>query len=193
MDAAVKRAFDLLLSCILALFSLPVMLLAALAVKLDSPGPALYSQIRTGKDGRPFRVFKFRSMFQNAEQGGARWASEGDPRITRVGRFLRTSRIDELPQLWNVLKGEMSLIGPRPERPEFDASLAEQIPHYQTRYRIKPGLSGWAQVMYPYGASVDDAREKLAYDLYYIKNCSALLDAWITLKTIKVVLFRKGR
>jgi exopolysaccharide biosynthesis polyprenyl glycosylphosphotransferase len=192
-DAIVKRLFDLILGSILAVAAIPVMLLAALAVKMDSAGPILYSQMRTGKDGRPFRVFKFRSMVQNAEQGGVRWASERDPRITRVGHFLRTTRIDELPQLWNVLKGEMSLIGPRPERPEFDVTLTEQIPHYQTRYRIKPGLSGWAQVMYPYGASVDDAREKLAYDLYYIKNCSALLDVIITLKTMQVVFFRKGR
>ncbi|MDX1934088.1 MAG: sugar transferase [Capsulimonadales bacterium] len=192
-DVAAKRVTDIAFGGLLAVSLSPVMLLAALAVRLDSPGPILYSQIRTGKDGKPFRVFKFRSMYRDAEKQGARWASEQDPRITRVGRFLRTSRVDELPQLWNVLRGEMSLIGPRPERPEFDRLLSEQIPHYEARYAIKPGLSGWAQVMYPYGASVDDAREKLAYDLYYIKNCSAFLDLLITWKTVLVVLFRKGR
>jgi exopolysaccharide biosynthesis polyprenyl glycosylphosphotransferase len=189
-----KRAFDFLSATLLLLLLSPVMLLAALAVALDSAGPIFYSQLRTGKNGRPFRVYKFRSMRRDAERlGGAQWAQERDPRITRVGRWLRLTRVDELPQLWNVLRGDMSLIGPRPERPEFDTQLAEQIPYYDTRYRVKPGISGWAQVMYPYGASVDDAREKLAYDLYYLKNCSVYLDLVITLRTIQVVLFGKGR
>jgi exopolysaccharide biosynthesis polyprenyl glycosylphosphotransferase len=189
-----KRVFDLVAAALLLLFLSPVMLLAALAVAVDSPGSVFYSQMRTGKNGRPFRVHKFRSMRRDAERlGVAQWAQERDPRVTRVGRWLRLTRVDELPQLWNVLRGDMSLIGPRPERPEFDTQLAEQIPYYDTRYRVKPGISGWAQVMYPYGASVEDAREKLAYDLYYLKNCSVYLDLVITLRTIQVVLFGKGR
>jgi lipopolysaccharide/colanic/teichoic acid biosynthesis glycosyltransferase len=169
------------------------MLLVALAIKLDSPGPIFYSQQRTGLNGKTFKVHKFRSMYQDAEKRGVQWAQERDPRITRVGYWLRLMRIDELPQVWNVVKGEMSLIGPRPERPQFDAQLKEAIPYYDIRYLVKPGITGWAQVLYPYGASIEDAYEKLSYDLYYIKNYSIWLDIAIFFKTIRVVLLGKGR
>ncbi|MBD2343484.1 sugar transferase [Anabaena subtropica] len=188
-----KRLVDMILSCCLFVFLSPLMLLAALAIKLDSPGPVFYAQIRTGLEGKPFKVYKFRSMYQDAEKRGVQWADKQDPRITRVGRWLRITRIDELPQILNVLWGEMSLIGPRPERPEFDVKLRQEIPYYDLRYVVKPGITGWAQVMYPYGASVEDAYEKLAYDLYYIKNYSLALDLAIALKTIRVVLLGKGR
>ena len=188
-----KRLLDIILAWSLFLFLSPLMLLVVLAIKLDSPGPVLYTQMRTGLEGKPFRVYKFRSMYQDAEKRGVQWANEGDPRITRFGRWLRLTRIDELPQILNVLWGEMSLIGPRPERPEFDIKLRQEIPYYDLRYVIKPGITGWAQVMYPYGASVEDAYEKLAYDLYYIKNYSLALDLAIIFKTIRVVLLGKGR
>lgn len=188
-----KRVFDVIAASVLLVVLSPVIALAAIAVKLNSPGSLLYSQVRSGYNGQTFRVYKFRSMYQDAERLGAQWAMEHDPRVTSVGRWLRLTRIDELPQLWNVLNGEMSLIGPRPERPEFDVKLAEAIPYYNVRYSIKPGITGWAQVMYPYGASVDDARQKLSYDLYYIKHYSLLLDLVIALKTIRVVLLGKGR
>ncbi|MBD2664817.1 sugar transferase [Richelia sinica] len=188
-----KRAVDLLMAWILLVLLSPLMLLVMLAIKLDSPGPVFYSQLRTGLEGKPFKVYKFRSMYQDAEKRGAQWANERDPRITRVGRFIRLTRIDELPQILNVLRGEMSLIGPRPERPEFDVKLKQEIPYYDLRYVVKPGITGWAQVMYPYGASVEDAYEKLAYDLYYIKNYSLGLDLAIIFKTIRVVLLGKGR
>ncbi|MEH1869828.1 MAG: sugar transferase [Nostoc sp.] len=188
-----KRLVDIILAWSLFLFLSPLMLLTVLAIKLDSPGPVLYTQMRTGLEGKPFKVYKFRSMYQDAEKRGAQWAHEGDPRITRVGRWLRMTRIDELPQILNVLWGEMSLIGPRPERPEFDIKLRQEIPYYDLRYVVKPGITGWAQVMYPYGASVEDAYEKLAYDLYYIKNYSLALDLAIAFKTIRVVLLGKGR
>ena len=188
-----KRLIDLVVAGLLLLLLSPLMLLVALAIVLDSQGPVFYSQKRTGLNRKPFKVYKFRSMYQNAEAQGVQWASKKDPRITRVGWWLRLTRIDELPQLWNVLRGEMSLIGPRPERPEFDAELAQAIPYYDLRYLIAPGISGWAQVMYPYGASIEDAREKLSYDLYYIKNYSLLLDLEIALKTLRVVLLGKGR
>jgi exopolysaccharide biosynthesis polyprenyl glycosylphosphotransferase len=188
-----KRISDFVAAAALLVAVSPLMLIAAIAVHLNSPGPILYSQIRTGHDGKPFRVYKFRSMYQDAESRGAQWAQERDPRITLVGHWLRVSRIDELPQIWNVLRGDMSLIGPRPERPEFDAQLTQAMPYYDVRYRVKPGITGWAQVMYPYGASVEDAYEKLSYDLYYIKNYSIGLELWIVLKTIQVVLLGKGR
>lgn len=188
-----KRVVDVIAASVLLAVLSPLMVLAAIAVKLNSPGPLLYSQVRSGYNGETFRVYKFRSMYQDAERLGAQWAMEHDPRVTPVGRWLRATRIDELPQLWNVLNGEMSLIGPRPERPEFDVKLAEVIPYYKMRYSIKPGITGWAQVMYPYGASVDDARQKLSYDLYYIKHYSFALDLVIALKTIRVVLLGKGR
>ncbi|MEA5566425.1 sugar transferase [Anabaena sp. UHCC 0399] len=189
----IKRVTDIILASLLFLGLFPLMLLTALAIKLDSPGSFFYSQVRTGLKGQTFRVYKFRSMYQDAEKRGVQWANEDDPRITRVGRWLRLLRIDELPQIFNVLSGEMSLIGPRPERPEFDIKLRQEIPYYDLRYIVKPGITGWAQVMYPYGASVEDAYEKLAYDLYYIKNYSQFLDLAIAFKTIRVVLLGKGR
>src|SRR5579883_3101409 len=188
-----KQFADLILAGVLLLLLSPLMLLVALVIKLDSPGPVFYTQVRIGLHCHPFRVYKFRSMYQDAEKRGVQWAQMGDPRITRVGRWLRLTRIDELPQIFNVLRGEMSLIGPRPERPEFDVKLKHEIPYYDLRYLVKPGITGWAQVMYPYGASVEDAYEKLAYDLYYIKNYSFWLDLVIAFKTIRVVLLGKGR
>lgn len=192
-NARVKRVFDLIASALIMLILSPLMLLVAFAIKLDSPGPIFYSQERTGLNGIPFKIHKFRSMYQDAEKHGAQWAQKRDPRITRVGYWLRLMRIDELPQVWNVVKGEMSLIGPRPERPQFDAQLKEAIPYYEIRYLVKPGITGWAQVLYPYGASIEDAYEKLSYDLYYIKNYSIWLDIAIFFKTIRVVLLGKGR
>ncbi|MBC6435899.1 sugar transferase [Nostoc sp. HG1] len=188
-----KRLLDIVLAWLLFQFLSPLILLVVLAIKLDSPGPVFYTQMRSGLEGKPFKVYKFRSMYQDAEKGGVQWAQKRDPRITRVGRWLRLTRIDELPQILNVIWGEMSLIGPRPERPEFDIKLREEIPYYDLRYVVKPGITGWAQVMYPYGASVEDAYEKLAYDLYYIKNYSLALDLAIIFKTIRVVLLGKGR
>ncbi|MBO3460276.1 sugar transferase [Aetokthonos hydrillicola Thurmond2011] len=188
-----KRLIDTITALLLLVALSPLMLLVALAIKLDSPGSVFYSQLRTGLNSQPFRVYKFRSMYKDAEKRGVQWASQRDPRITRVGYCLRLTRIDELPQLWNVLRGEMSLIGPRPERPEFDAKLRKAIPYYDVRYLVKPGITGWAQVLYPYGASIEDAYEKLAYDLYYIKNYSFWLDLAIFFKTIRVVLLGKGR
>jgi exopolysaccharide biosynthesis polyprenyl glycosylphosphotransferase len=194
IGAKLKRLTDILSAGLLLALVSPIMLLVALAVKIESPGPVFYSQIRTGLNCKPFRVYKFRSMRQDAEKAGApQWAKERDPRITRVGYWLRLSRLDELPQFWNVLSGEMSLIGPRPERPAFDEQLAKEIPYYNVRYLVKPGITGWAQVLYPYGASVEDAYEKLAYDLYYIKNHSLWLDIAIFFKTIRVVVLGKGR
>ncbi|TVP61317.1 MAG: sugar transferase [Nodularia sp. (in: Bacteria)] len=189
----IKRLTDIILAWLLLVLLSPLMLLVILAIKLNSRGPVFYTQMRTGWEGKPFRVYKFRSMYQDAEKRGAQWAGEKDPRITTVGRWLRITRIDELPQILNVLRGEMSFIGPRPERPEFDVKLREEIPYYDLRYLVKPGITGWAQVMYPYGASVEDAYEKLAYDLYYIKNYSLGLDLAIFFKTIRVVLLGKGR
>ena len=190
-----KRMFDLLASLGLLIFAWPFMLIAALAIWIESgfKGPILYRQLRVGMDNRYFEVTKFRSMQTDAEAGGkAVWASENDPRITRVGGILRRSRIDELPQLFNVIKGDMSFVGPRPERPEFVGDLEQKIPYYTHRHRIKPGLTGWAQLCYPYGASLDDAREKLQYDLYYLKNHSILLDLIILIQTVDVVLVGDG-
>lgn len=188
----VKRSFDICLSlCLLALCS-PLILAAAVCTKLESSGPALYRQRRVGLNGAEFTLYKIRSMRPDAESNGAVWADRNDSRVTRVGRLIRKTRIDELPQLFNVLKGEMSLIGPRPERPEFVKDLAERIPYYDARHTIKPGITGWAQVCYPYGASLEDARAKLEYDLFYIKHLSYLLEMKILLKTIGVVLFPKG-
>lgn len=189
----IKRLIDLITASLLLVVLSPLMLLTAIAIKLESPGPVLYSQLRNGLHGQPFRVYKFRSMRQDAEKMGAQWAQKRDPRITRVGYYLRLMRIDELPQLWNVLRGEMSLIGPRPERPEFDHQLAAQIPYYNLRYLVKPGITGWAQVLYPYGASVEDAYEKVSYDLYYIKNYSIWLDLAIAFKTVRIVILGKGQ
>jgi sugar transferase (PEP-CTERM system associated) len=193
LSRAFKRVFDIAIGLALTIVTLPLMLLTAVAIKLDSPGPVFYRQERTGLHGETFTLFKFRSMAIDAEVAGKpQWAQKRDPRVTRVGAFIRASRIDELPQLFNVLHGEMSMIGPRPERPIFVEELAKVIPFYNHRGYVKPGLTGWAQVNYPYGASVDDAREKLAYDLYYVKNRGVLLDMVILLSTVRVILFREG-
>jgi lipopolysaccharide/colanic/teichoic acid biosynthesis glycosyltransferase len=171
------------------------MLLVALAIRLESGAgqPILYSQDRVGERGSIFRLYKFRSMRTDAEQGGiARWASKDDARVTRVGRVIRKLRLDELPQLWNVLNGSMSLIGPRPERPQFVAELSKSIPYYTLRHCVKPGLTGWAQLRYPYGASREDAEEKLTFDLFYVKNHNFRFDALIFLQTVEVVLFGRG-
>ncbi len=188
-----KRAVDVFLSLLGLLLILPFFPFIALAIKLDSKGPVLFSQLRVGNKEKQFLLYKFRSMRQDAEQrSGAVWAEKNDPRVTRLGKFLRNSRIDEIPQLINVLKGDMSFVGPRPERPEFVEKLKQIIPYYSKRHFIHPGLTGWAQVRYPYGASVEDAVEKLRYDLYYIKNISPFLDTLIFFETIKVVLFGRG-
>ena len=189
---ALKRAIELIFSLTGLALSLPLLPLIALAIYLDCPGPIFYRQERLGRGGKPFRVIKLRSMIPDAEKGEAQWAQENDSRVTRVGRFLRRTRLDEIPQLINVLRGEMSLIGPRPERPEFVTQLEKQIPFYRTRLRVRPGLTGWAQVKYRYGNSVDDALIKLQYDLYYIKHQSVYLDLLILLKTIGVVLSFSG-
>ena len=189
-----KRIFDFILSLIFGVISLALYPFIILAIKLDSAGPIFYKQLRRGRAGKDFVMLKFRTMVKEAESySGAVWAKEKDPRITRVGRFLRKTRLDELPQLWNVLYGEMSFVGPRAERPEFHKELEEKIPFYDERYLIKPGLSGWAQIKFRYGASVKDAAEKLQYNLYYIKNRSFLLDLGIILKTITIVLRKEGR
>jgi sugar transferase (PEP-CTERM system associated) len=173
--------------------SLPVMLLVAIAVKLDSRGPVFYTQVRVGKNGRNFKIIKFRSMRADAETAsGPVWAEQSDPRVTRVGRVIRKLRLDELPQFINVLRGDMNFVGPRPERPVFVERLSEIIPYYSQRHLVKPGLTGWAQIKYPYGSSVEDAIEKLRFDLYYIKNQSLLLDAGIIFETVKTVLFGRG-
>jgi exopolysaccharide biosynthesis polyprenyl glycosylphosphotransferase len=173
---------------------LPILLLVALAVRLTSPGPVLYHQRRVGLRGHNFMIHKFRTMSQDAEaETGPVWASKtGDPRVTPIGRFLRRTRLDELPQIWNILTGDMSFVGPRPERPEFVADLTREIPYYGQRHIVRPGLTGWAQVRYSYGASQEDALQKLQYDLYYIKNLSTGLDLYIMFETIKTVVLRKG-
>ena len=187
-----KRLGDVLLSPFLLLIASPLLIISALLIKLEDGGPILYSQIRTGIEGAPYIVYKLRSMRIDAEQDGAQWVKRADSRITRIGSFLRRTRLDELPQLWCVFTGSMSLIGPRPERPEFDQQLEDQIPHYGLRQRMRPGLSGWAQVNYPYGASVEDAANKLSYDLYYLRNFSFWLDLLILFKTIRLVLNAQG-
>jgi exopolysaccharide biosynthesis polyprenyl glycosylphosphotransferase len=188
-----KRLMDVALSGIGLILALPLMILVAIAVKVTSRGPILYRQQRVGQHGRVFSVYKFRSMGEDAEkETGAVWAVKNDKRITPVGRFIRQTRLDEIPQLWNVLRGQMSLVGPRPERPEFVADLTRQIPFYGQRHTVRPGLTGWAQVRYTYGASLEDALEKLQYDLFYIKNMSVALDLFIIAKTIKTVLMREG-
>ena len=188
-----KRGFDLTLSLVLAIVSAPFMLLTAIAIALESGFPVLYCQERVGENGRLFTLCKFRSMRMDAEKGGTPiWAKDDDDRVTKVGRFIRKTRLDELPQLWNVVRGDMSFVGPRPERPFFVAELAKEIPFYQQRHAVKPGITGWAQVKYRYGSSIDDAMEKLRYDLYYIKHMSIVFDLTIVFDTVKVVLFRKG-
>ena len=188
-----KRSIDLTLSVTMAIVTFPLMVLTAIAVWLESGRPVLYCQERVGENGRPFTLCKFRSMRKDAEEAGRPvWASNDDERVTRVGRCIRKTRLDELPQLWNVARGDMSFVGPRPERPYFVAELAKEIPFYQQRHAVKPGLTGWAQVKYRYAASLEDAMEKLRYDLYYIKHLSIFFDLTIVFDTVKVVLFRKG-
>ena len=188
----VKRIFDVVVSGLFVLTMLPIMLLTIIAIKLDSRGPIFYSQERVGRDGKVFSVMKFRSMRTDAEKAGAQWAQKNDNRVTRVGKFIRKTRIDEIPQILNVLKGEMSFVGPRPERPVFVEELEEKVPFYRERHRIKPGITGWAQINYPYGATLEDAHEKHAFDLYYLKNIGFFLDIVILIQTVRVVLFGEG-
>jgi sugar transferase (PEP-CTERM system associated) len=188
-----KRLASVLVSLIGLLLTLCLLPFIALAVKLSSPGPILYRQKRVGREGIVFNCYKFRTMRQDAEADtGATWTADGDPRITKVGSFLRTSRLDEIPQLWNVLKGDMSLVGPRPERPEFVEWLSREIPHYNVRHTIRPGITGWAQVRYKYGSSVEDSKEKLRYDLFYVKNMAPGFDLLILFYTIKIILLGRG-
>jgi sugar transferase (PEP-CTERM system associated) len=187
-----RSAVHWLVALVGAFLSLPLVLITAVLIKLDSKGPVFYKQERIGKNGRTFVLTKFRSMKVDAEQAGPVWASKGDSRTTRVGRIIRKIRVDEIPQFWNILKGEMSFVGPRPERPHFVAQLAQEIPFYEQRHLIAPGLTGWAQIKYPYGSSIDDARQKLQYDLFYIKNHGLFLDAIILFETIKIILFGRG-
>jgi len=175
-----------------ALLSLPIAILTALIIKIDSRGPVFYKQERVGKNGRPFTLMKFRSMRVDAEKDGPVWASNGDDRMTRVGRIIRKIRVDEIPQFWNILRGDMNFVGPRPERPHFVSQLAQEIDYYEQRHLVAPGLTGWAQIKYPYGASIEDAKQKLQYDLYYIKNQNVMLDATIMFETIKTILSGRG-
>ncbi len=191
-SSAAKRVFDVVASLLLLIVTAPVILLFALLVKFDSKGPAFFRQTRVGLFGESFDIIKLRSMRTDAEVGGAQWATKNDPRVTRLGRFIRKVRIDELPQTWTVLKGEMSFVGPRPERPEFVADLEEQLSYYAERHMVKPGITGWAQVNYPYGASIEDSRHKLEYDLYYAKNYTPFLDLIIILQTLRVVVLGEG-
>jgi sugar transferase (PEP-CTERM system associated) len=189
----VRRTLSLIISLVGLTLALPLFPLIVLAIRLDSKGPVFYTQARVGKAGHVFNVVKFRTMRQDAEAAnGPQWAGDNDPRVTRVGRFLRSSRLDEIPQLWCVLKGDMAFVGPRPERPEFVEWLSKEIPFYFVRHMVRPGLTGWAQVKYKYGSTVEDAREKLQYDLFYIKNASLGLDLLIVFQTVKTVLLRRG-
>ncbi len=192
LSSAVKRVFDIIASLILLILTFPIIFVFAILVKLDSKGPAFFKQERVGLYGVPFHLIKLRSMRTDAEKDGAKWAEENDPRITRLGRFMRKVRIDELPQSWSVLKGHMSFVGPRPEVPQFVDGLQEEIPFYGERHMVKPGITGWAQINYPYGASTEDSRKKLEYDLYYAKNYTPFLDLVILLQTVRVVLWPEG-
>ena len=192
ISSVVKRLFDIAASALLLALTAPVIALFAVLVKLDTKGPAFFRQTRVGLFGQDFDVIKLRSMRTDAEANGAQWAVKDDPRVTRLGRFIRKVRIDELPQTWSVLKGEMSFVGPRPERPQFVAELEEHLPFYAERHMVKPGITGWAQINYPYGASVEDSRHKLEYDLYYAKNYTPFLDLLILLQTLRVVLWHEG-
>mgnify|MGYP002754578482 FL=1 len=188
-----KRLLDLLFAMLIGIFAAPVIILAAIIVKLESKGPIFFIQERIGEGNKKFNIVKFRSMTTDAEKDGPQWASKNDNRVTKFGKIMRATRIDELPQLWNVLRGEMSFVGPRPEREFFIQQLEKEIPYYNLRHTVKPGLTGWAQVMYPYGASVEDAYRKLQYDLYYIKHHSIPFDVKVLLKTVTIVIFGKGR
>jgi len=192
VSSVAKRAFDIAASLMLLLLTLPVVILTAVAIKIESRGPAFYRQRRVGLYNQPFEIVKLRSMRTDAEVAGAQWAQKDDPRVTRVGRFIRKVRIDELPQAWTVLTGAMSFVGPRPERPPFVADLERELPFYAERHMVKPGITGWAQINYPYGASTEDARHKLEYDLYYAKNYSPFLDLLIMLQTLRVILWPAG-
>jgi sugar transferase (PEP-CTERM system associated) len=192
IDRTLKRALDVAVSGVVLALAGPLLLAAALAVKREDGGPILYRQTRVTQGGRVFQILKLRTMRIDAERSGAAWAAARDPRITRIGHFLRRTRLDELPQLWNILAGDMSFVGPRPERPEFVADLAAHLPLYGERHVVKAGLTGWAQINYPYGASLDDARSKLSYDLYYVKNFSVMFDLLIILQTMRVVLWPDG-
>ncbi|HEV2097882.1 MAG TPA: TIGR03013 family XrtA/PEP-CTERM system glycosyltransferase [Stellaceae bacterium] len=193
VDQIVKRLFDIAISSALLIFSLPLLVVTACLIKLDSPGPVLYRQERVGLRGRVFTIFKFRSMRVDAEPDGSpKWAAEKDPRVTRVGAIIRKLRIDELAQIFNVLRGDMSFVGPRPERPYFVSDLASVIPYYAERHWVRPGITGWAQINYPYGASIEDARRKLSFDLYYVKNQSIFLDFLILLQTARVIFWNHG-
>ena len=187
-----RNAVHWLVALIGFTLSLPLMILTSILIKLESKGPVLYKQERVDKNGHAFVLMKIRSMRVDAEKSGPVWASKGDDRTTRVGRIIRKVRIDEIPQFWNILRGEMSFVGPRPERPHFVSQLADEIPYYEQRHLIAPGLTGWAQIKYPYGASIEDARQKLQYDLFYIKNYSLLLDAIIMFETAKIIIFGRG-
>ncbi|MDQ1363868.1 MAG: Sugar transferase, partial [Pseudomonadota bacterium] len=189
-----KRIFDIVVSLVILILASPIMLLTAAAIWLSSFGrdPVFYRQVRIGLSDAPFQVLKFRSMRVDAEKNGAQFAKKNDSRITMIGAFIRKTRIDELPQLINVLKGDMSFVGPRPERPEFVLNFQQSIPHYSLRHVVKPGITGWAQICYPYGDSMEDTRNKLQYDLYYIKNYSSFLDMTILFQTLQVVLFGQG-
>jgi len=192
-EKKVKTISDIGLAIILGVLTLPIMILSSVIIKLESEGPVFFRQKRVGLGGKEFELIKFRSMRADAEKNGPQWSSENDPRITKFGNFMRKARIDELPQLWNILKGEMSFIGPRPERRIFIDQLERELPYYNMRHLVRPGLTGWAQVMYPYGSSIEDSLRKLEYDLYYIKHQKIILDILIFFKTIKIVLFGKGR
>jgi sugar transferase (PEP-CTERM system associated) len=195
VHGSLERAFDIAASLVLLAVALPLMIITALAIKLTE-GPRasiLYRQVRVGQYGRPFKLLKFRSMREDAERDGkAQWAQKNDSRVTKIGSFIRLTRIDELPQIINVLRGEMSFVGPRPERPEFVNQLNEKIPYYRERHSIKPGITGWAQLCYPYGSSEQDATEKLQYDLFYVKNHSLLFYLAILVQTVEVIVWRKG-
>ena len=192
LSSAMKRVFDIVASLLLLALSFPLILLFAVLVKLDSKGPAFFRQNRIGLYGQPFTLVKLRSMRTDAEKDGAQWAQKADPRVTRIGSVIRKLRIDELPQVWTVLKGEMSFVGPRPEVPQFVDDLEEKLPYYAERHMVKPGITGWAQINYPYGASIDDSRHKLEFDLYYAKNYTPFLDLLILLQTLRVVLWPEG-
>ena len=192
LQSRVKRIGDFVVALCLLIVTSPLILIAAFLIKATDRGPVIYSQIRVGLGGKPYRILKLRTMRMDAESHGPQWSTRSDPRITKVGSLLRITRLDELPQLWCVLTGTMSLIGPRPERPEFDQQLSQEIPYYELRHLIRPGLSGWAQVNYPYGASVEDSANKLSYDLFYLKNFSFLLDLLILFKTIRLVFNAQG-
>ena len=192
-EKKVKKIADTMIGILICVITFPIMLLSGIIIKLESPGPVFYRQKRVGLGGEEFNLIKFRSMRSDAEKDGPQWSQENDPRITRYGKFMRKTRIDELPQLWNVLKGEMSFIGPRPERGVFIKQLEKELPYYNMRHLVRPGVTGWAQVMYPYGASMEDSLRKLEYDLYYIKHQKIIFDILIFFRTIKIVLFGKGR